>query len=127
MATLLGDLGRTNEECEQLAQEVHRLFKDLGRAAPAIDERIPIRVALFGQYNAGKSTLVNTLLKKRVAVTGDAPETKLAHVYEVDGFEIADLPGGDARVQESQEALRALDSAHTVLYIALLRVRPRFE
>jgi len=117
MATILGDLGRTNEGCEQLVQDVRRFFKELGRSAPVIDERVPIRLALFGQYNAGKSTLVNALLKKHVAVTGDAPETKLAHVYEVDGFEIADLPGGDARVQESEEALRALSSAHAVLYL----------
>jgi signal recognition particle receptor subunit beta len=117
MTTVLGDLGRTNEGCEQLVQDVRRFFKDLGRSAPVIDERVPIRLALFGQYNAGKSTLVNALLKKHVAVTGDAPETKLAQVYKVDGFEIVDLPGGDARVQESEEALRALGSAHAVLYL----------
>jgi hypothetical protein len=50
-------------------------------------------------------------------VTGDAPETKIAQVYSVLGFEIADLPGGDARLQESEEALGALKSAHAVLYV----------
>lgn len=33
------------------------------------------------------------------------------------GFEIADLPGGDGRLRESEEALGALKSAHAVLYV----------
>lgn len=116
MATIFSDLGAAKAECSQIADEVQQFLQANGRRPPAAGVE-PIRLALFGQYNAGKSTIVNALLGERAAVTGDAPETKLAQVYSVKGFEIADLPGGDARLQESEEALGALKSAHAVLYV----------
>ena len=116
MNTVFSELGTAKTECDRIAAAVQRFLQATGRRPPA-ERSEPIRLALFGQYNSGKSTLVNALLRKRAAVTGDAPETKIAHVRSINGFEIADLPGGDARLQESEEALGALQSAHAVLYV----------
>ncbi|MBN1461086.1 MAG: 50S ribosome-binding GTPase [Armatimonadetes bacterium] len=116
MATIFSELGTAKAECNRIAGDVQHFLQANGRRPPSAGVE-PIRLALFGQYNSGKSTIVNALLGERAAVTGDAPETKIAQVYSVMGFEIADLPGGDARLQESEEALGALKSAHAVLYV----------
>jgi GTP-binding protein EngB required for normal cell division len=116
MATIFNELGTAKADCDQISAEVRQFLQAQGRQPPSLGIE-PIRLALCGQYNSGKSTIVNALLGERVAVTGDAPETKRAQVYCWKGFEVADLPGGDARLQESEEALGALKSAHAVLYV----------
>jgi GTP-binding protein EngB required for normal cell division len=75
-----------------------------------------VRLALFDQHNAGKSTLVNALLGERRAATGDAPTTRTAGAYDWRGFHVVDLPGSNARRAEQEEARRALEDAHAVLY-----------
>src|SRR3954464_14740320 len=71
----------------------------------------------MGQYNAGKSTLINALMGERVAETGDSPTTRVARAYKLKDFFIVDLPGGDARLEEQEEALRAVGQAQAVLYV----------
>ena len=69
-------------------------------------------VALVGRSNVGKSTLINALLRQKVARTSAAPgKTRLANFYRVQrrsgpAFYLVDLPGygyargGDASVEE---------------------------
>ena len=69
-------------------------------------------LAVVGRSNVGKSTLINGLLRKRLARTSAAPgKTRLANVYRVQrgaaAFHLVDLPGyGFAR--GSREALEAV-------------------
>lgn len=117
---MLGIIGQTEQlraTSARLIQEGRGLLARHDRPLPQLDQSRPIRFALFGQYNTGKSTLVNALVGRAVATTGDAPETKVAHEYPLQGFEIQDLPGGDARIEESEEALSALRGADVVLYV----------
>ena len=55
----------------------------------------PVRALVMGIPNVGKSTFINALLKRRVAVVGDEPGvTKNQARYEVsDRFELIDTPG----------------------------------
>ncbi len=55
----------------------------------------PVRAMVMGIPNVGKSTFINALLKRRVAVVGDEPGvTKNQARYEVsDRFELIDTPG----------------------------------
>lgn len=76
-----------------------------------------LTLALVGQYNAGKSTLANALLGEKRARTGDSPETKVARTYELQHFDVLDLPGREARLAEQEEARRAVERAHAVLYV----------
>jgi len=65
-------------------------------------------IALVGRSNVGKSSLINALVRQRVARTSAAPgKTRLANVYRVarggaEPFYLVDLPGyGYARGAES--------------------------
>jgi len=75
-------------------------------------------VALVGRSNVGKSTLVNALMKVRLARTSAAPgKTRLLNVYRIDvegesPFHLVDLPGygyargGQASVETFEELTR---------------------
>lgn len=82
-------------------------------------ERLP-EVALVGRSNVGKSTLINALVRTKVARTSAAPgKTRLANFYRVapDGlppFYLVDLPGyGYARGGEpSAREFQAITGAY---------------
>lgn len=66
------------------------------RASDMPRERLP-EIALIGRSNVGKSTLINGLVRQRLARTSGAPgKTRLANVYRVARrapFYLVDLPG----------------------------------
>ncbi|HYO54171.1 ribosome biogenesis GTPase Der [Archangium sp.] len=57
------------------AREAEGAGEEGAEAAPAEEEERPIRVAIIGRPNVGKSTLVNALLKEKRVVTSDVPGT----------------------------------------------------
>jgi GTP-binding protein len=81
-------------------------------------ERLP-ELALVGRSNVGKSSLINALVRQKVARTSAAPgKTRLANFYRVASegappFYLVDLPGygyargGDASAREFQEITAA--------------------
>jgi GTP-binding protein len=76
-------------------------------------------LALVGRSNVGKSTLINALVRQRVARTSAAPgKTRLANIYRIarggaDPFYLVDLPGfgyargGAASAREFEALTRA--------------------
>src|SRR5262249_26521026 len=117
-STLLSRLEKARGTCIQLANEINRFLADNGRPTASVIRAGKLRFALMGQYNAGKSTLVNALIGEAVAPTGDVPTTRETRAYEFRDFHILDLPGSDARVEEQREAERALREVHLVVYLA---------
>lgn len=77
------------------------------------EEQLP-QIALFGRSNAGKSSLINTLInRKNLARTSSAPgKTRLLNFYQIEGISeqgqalnwyFVDLPGyGYAKVSKSE-------------------------
>jgi len=72
-------------------------------------------IAVVGRSNVGKSSLINALVRQRVARTSAAPgKTRLANVYRVargdaEPFYLVDLPGyGYARGAESARGFEEL-------------------
>lgn len=72
-----------------LKEETDRLRLELEK----LDE-VKVRVALFGQPGAGKSSLINALIGRDVAEAGERTDTTVvAQRYHHDGVEYTDLPG----------------------------------
>jgi len=70
------------EEAERLRVELEKL------------DEVRVRVALFGQPGAGKSSLINAMIGRDVAEVGERTDTTVAaHRYHHDGVEYTDLPG----------------------------------
>jgi GTP-binding protein EngB required for normal cell division len=75
----------------------------------AAERARPVRIAIVGEFNAGKSTFVNALLGMDVAPTGILPTTAVGHVlrYGPDAIARANLRRGGARTVPP-ERLKAL-------------------
>jgi GTP-binding protein len=65
------------------------------------DQRI--EVCLVGRSNVGKSSLINALAKKKIALTSKTPgRTQLMNFYDFGSYRIVDLPGyGYAHVSKT--------------------------
>jgi GTP-binding protein len=91
-------------------------------------------IALIGRSNVGKSTLINALVRQRLARTSGAPgKTRLANIYRVAGrggaaFYLVDLPGfGFARGkrEELETVVREYFGRDEAAIAALLLVDAR--
>lgn len=93
------------------------------------DEKIT-RIAVIGRPNAGKSTLINTLLKEDRCVTSSVPGTtrdsvRIPFEYNQHNFTLIDTAGvrRKSRVRESIEkfsivqTLDAISSAHVIIFM----------
>ncbi len=61
------------------ARELHDLDATARIADLAAERRRPVRVAIVGEFNAGKSTFINALMGADVAPTGVLPTTATLH------------------------------------------------
>ena len=82
-------------------------FSEITRFIPSATENLnrlkyllthegDVRIAVFGKYNHGKSTLLNALVEEDVFVTGDKRVTIENKNYAHGGVEWIDTPGLDA-------------------------------
>jgi ribosome biogenesis GTPase A len=82
--------------CSDQKREVLRLTELCRRQAPArVSAERPVRVMIMGIPNVGKSTLINTLVGKRIAKVGNEPAvTKRQQRFVLNnGVAILDTPG----------------------------------
>jgi GTP-binding protein len=87
-------------------------------------------IALVGRSNVGKSTLINALVRQRVARTSAAPgKTRLANIYRVarggaNPFYLVDLPGyGYARGGQAS-AVEFEKLTHVFFAVRGVRIQP---
>jgi GTP-binding protein len=87
-------------------------------------------IALVGRSNVGKSTLINALVRQRVARTSAAPgKTRLANIYRVarggaNPFYLVDLPGyGYARGGKTS-AVEFEKLTHVFFAVRGVRIQP---
>ena len=86
---ILGD-----KDNKKQRDKIIRLCKELAPARGTSFEK-PLRVMITGIPNVGKSTLINQLVGKKSAKTGDVPAVTKANqrLYLNDTFVIFDTPG----------------------------------
>lgn len=74
-------------------------------------------IMVYGVYNAGKSTLINALIGKEVAATGDIPLTDVITEYPCRNYMIFDTPGIDAPKEHENVTKEQLEKADAVIFV----------
>jgi small GTP-binding protein len=78
----------------------------------------PLEVVIAGEFNAGKSSLVNALAGAELARVGVTPTTHRAAAYAWKGLRLVDTPGFNAPGHaDGDEAFAALAGAHAALWV----------
>lgn len=66
------------------------------------EEQVQVRIALFGRSGVGKSSIINKLVGRYVAETGEGIDTTLErNDYEWNGLVLTDLPGYNTEMHPS--------------------------
>jgi GTP-binding protein len=145
----LGDPIQISAEHGEGMGELHDALSELVPEVPEEDEydreeteeeraRRPIRVAIVGRPNAGKSTLINHLLgEERLLTSPEAGTTRDSIAVEIDwkgrGFRIFDTAGlrRRSRIEEKLEKLSVADALRAVRFaevvVLMMDAQIRFE
>ena len=88
-ATRKKGLNQVREKCKFLCADILKRAKQKGRIGR------PIRAMVVGIPNSGKSTLINSLCNRKIAVTGDRPGVTRGYQWaRTDAeLELMDMPG----------------------------------
>jgi hypothetical protein len=95
-----------------LKSQVSRLLTELDQHRP--------QVIVYGQYNSGKSTLINALLSEAgetLAAVADRPLTDHSHRYTYQNNDLIDTPGIHAPIDHEQIAKETLIASHAILFV----------
>lgn len=90
--------------------DIEKLYKE------RIENTKP-QIMFFGIYNAGKSSLLNELLRDDVAKVEDIPTTDHVDYYNWRGYTIADTPGVGAPTEHEEVTNEAIRKADVVLFV----------
>lgn len=91
-------------------QPIQEIFEDKKAKADAV-------IMVYGVYNAGKSTLINTLLGREEAATGDIPLTDKVSAYRWSSYSILDTPGVDAPIEHEQVTSAQMLKADAIIFV----------
>lgn len=87
------------------------------RVLPLLNVSKP-KILVYGIYNAGKSTLVNAIMKHEVAEVGNRPTTHKTTEYDAGRYILVDSPGIDTPSEEDEQiADNYIKSCHVILFV----------
>ena len=75
------------------------------------------KVMVYGIYNSGKSTLINSLCKEEVAEMADRPTTDKISEYDRGDYYLIDSPGVDAPIEHELVTEEYLNKCHVILFV----------
>ncbi len=104
---------------EQVARALHDLESSARIAGLSAERRRPLRLAIVGEFNAGKSTFINALVGQEIAPMGVLPTTATLHHLRYAPDPIARIlfrPGAEppernASVLDLRAVLKSIDAA----------------
>lgn len=112
-----GDWTSILTRLDRHARALHALESTAKVAELAVERSRPVRVAIVGEFNAGKSTFINAVMGADVAPTGVLPTTATLHHlrYAPDPFARIQFYEGDVkeRIVPSSELRAALQASDT--------------
>lgn len=84
----------TSGDCSQIVAGLKRVTAERIDKFASKGAKISIRAMVVGVPNSGKSTIINAMIKKAKAVTGDKPGvTRGKQWLSIDGVDFLDTPG----------------------------------
>lgn len=106
----------TSGDCSQIVAGLKTVMSDKLEKYAKKGANISVRAMVVGVPNSGKSTIINAMIKRAKAVTGDRPGvTRGKQWLSVDGIDFLDTPGTLWGKFEDQKA------AHHLAYIGSIK------
>ena len=75
------------------------------------------KIMVYGIYNSGKSTLINSLCKEEVAEMADRPMTDQITEYDRGDYYLVDSPGVDAPIAHEMVTEEFINKCHIILFV----------
>lgn len=106
----------TSGDCSQIVAGLKKIMSEKIKKYAAKGANISVRAMVVGVPNSGKSTIINAMIKRAKAVTGDRPGvTRGKQWLSVDGVDFLDTPGTLWSKFEDQKV------AHHLAYIGSIK------
>ena len=113
----------TIQQVEGLFVEAKALFPDFNADTEVLKQQLvnPFSIFICGEFNAGKSSLLNQLNDREIASVGFLPTTKEINSYSPEdfgGLAFIDSPGTNSIVEQHQELTENyLQQADIILFV----------
>lgn len=75
------------------------------------------KIMMCGIYNAGKSTLINSIIGKEIAQMADKPETAVITEYDNGDYILIDSPGIDAPIEHERITKEYISKCHIIFFV----------
>lgn len=125
--TLIDYVSKISEEYEKLESNIVPYASSL----PDVEKHMNIirniygekvvktkpQIMIYGIYNAGKSSIINSLIRENKAKVADVPTTDKVEYFKWNGYEIADTPGVGAPIEHEEVTNEQLRKADIVLFV----------
>jgi len=99
-----------------LEKKLDNYEKERGDISQKLQEK-NIKIMFFGAYNAGKSTLINTILKENRAKIGDIPTTDTIDTYLWNDYKLLDTPGINAPIEHENISKEQLEKSDLIVFV----------
>lgn len=118
----LPDFARVIDTYERVSAPLGRWLSEkqrdeLGNRLHGKAQQLHPRIMVYGNYNAGKSTLLNALMGRADAKMADRPETAEVTEYQWQSYTLLDTPGIDAPIEHEEVAENQLQNSEVVLFV----------
>ena len=117
MNTELKKLQAVTSEYRSAGSHVDQAMKGIESLYEHKISNVHPHIMVYGIFNAGKSSIINELIRSDVAKVSDVPTTDTVTKYPWNGYELEDTPGVSAPIQHEKVTMEHLREADVVLFV----------